>query len=157
MYSFERVEKEFGKDVLDRVLTKGKKLTQDDYDNTNTFVNLGKTIEIGGSGKNSLYDKVLPAYLKKYAKKWNAKVYEATWDGSQEAVKMRPNDVDLNYPGFDKKIPMTVLELNQEMKTGVTSSSQPLFEIFGTVSLSTWAANEVSDNMKNNIISQTTN
>ena len=99
MYSFERVEKEFGKDVLDRVLAKGKKLTQDDYDNTNTFVNLGKTIEIGGSGKNSLYDKVLPAYLKKYAKKWNAKVYD----------DLIETDTDRD---IINKMPVTVLELN---------------------------------------------
>ena len=54
------------------------------------------------------------------------------------------------------KIPVTVLELSPEMKKDVVSSSQPLFEIFGTVSLSTWAASEVSDSMENNIISQTT-
>ena len=53
-------------------------------------------------------------------------------------------------------MPVTILELSPEMKKDVVSSSQPLFEIFGTVSLSTWAASEVSDSMENNIISQTT-
>ena len=43
------------------------------------------------------------------------------------------------------------------MKTGVTKSSQPLFELFGTVGLSTWGAKAVSDSMENNSISQTTN
>ena len=50
-----------------------------------------------------------------------------------------------------------ILELSDEMKTGVQSSSQPLFELFGTVGLSTWGAKAVSDSMENNSISQTTN
>ena len=77
--------------------------------------------------------------MKKYAKKWNAKVYDTNID-------VLPN------PSME----VTVLELSPEMKKDVVSSSQPLFEIFGTVSLSTWAASEVSDSMENNIISQTT-
>jgi hypothetical protein len=56
-----------------------------------------------------------------------------------------------------KEMPVTILELSDEMKTGVQSSSQPLFELFGGVSLSTWGAKAVSDSMKNNTISQTTN
>ena len=59
--------------------------------------------------------------------------------------------------GQNKDMPVTVLELSPEMKKDVVSSSQPLFEIFGTVSLSSWGAKEVSDSMENNIISQTTN
>jgi len=56
-----------------------------------------------------------------------------------------------------RKIPVTVLELSDEMKTGVQSSSQPLFELLGGVSLSYWGAQAVSDSMENNIISQKTN
>ena len=33
-------------------------------------------MEIGGEGKAELYNKTIPSYLKKYAKKWNAKVYD---------------------------------------------------------------------------------
>ena len=54
-------------------------------------------------------------------------------------------------------IPVTILELSDEMKTGVQSSSQPLFELLGGVSLSYWGAQAVSDSMENNIISQKTN
>jgi hypothetical protein len=93
-----------------------------------------------GKGKFELYDKTIPGYMKKYAKKWNAKVY----------------DYRLSNPE-NPSIPVTVLELSDEMKTGVQSSSQPLFELFGGVSLSTWGAKAVSDSMKNNTISQTTN
>ena len=109
-------------------------MKQADYDNYNNTVELPKTMEFGGEGKNKLYNKTIPAYLKKYGKKWNARV----------------TDADI------QNIPVTIFEITPEMKKDVVSSSQPLFEIFGTVSLSTWAASEVSDSMENNIISQTT-
>jgi hypothetical protein len=97
-----------------------------------------------GKGKAELYDKAIPAYMKKYAKKWNAKVY----DDNIEAIT-----------AFDefKDIPVTILEVTPEMKIGVQSSSQPLFELLGGVSLSYWGAQAVSDSMENNSISQMTN
>ena len=49
-------------------------------------------------------------------------------------------------------MPVTIIELSDEMKTGVQSSSQPLFELLGGVSLSYWGAQAVSDSMENNII-----
>jgi hypothetical protein len=157
LYKFDEVEKEFGKDVLDRIISKGKTLKQADYDNGNNFLKFNKPLIIGGEGKNSLYDKVLPAYLKKYGKKFNAKVYddkiprkETAFDdeiGEQIELDSLPSDA----------IPVTVLELSDEMKVGVQSSSQPLFELLGGVSLATWGAQAVSDNIENNIISQKTN
>ena len=96
-----------------------------------------------GKGKYHLYDRTIPGYMKKYAKKWNAKVFDDKFETGTFS----------NSPD----IPVTVLELSPEMKTGVTKSSQPLFELFGTVGLSTWGAKAVSDSMENNSISQTTN
>ena len=117
-----------------------------------------KTEVVGtGSGKYRLYDQTIPSYMKKYAKKFNAKVYDTVWDGNEMAREIRPGQPDLISPGVNDKIPLTVLELSDEMKTGVQSSSQPLFELFGTVGLSTWGAKVVSDNIENNIISQSTN
>jgi hypothetical protein len=97
-----------------------------------------------GKGKFELYDKTIPGYMKKYAKKWNAKVYD-------DSFLIKP------IIGQNRDMPVTILELSDEMKTGVQSSSQPLFELFGGVSLATWGAKAVSDSMKNNTISQTTN
>jgi len=114
-----------------------------------------KDIILGsGAGKYRLYNETIPSYMKKYAKKWNAKVYD-------ENIKQGPtvdmDSISTKDRKFGFEIPVTVLELSDEMKTGVTSSSQPLFELFGGVSLSTWGAKAVSDSMKNNTISQTTN
>ena len=113
-----------------------KKLTEFD------FVPTKETIEGSGKGKAELYDKAIPGFMKKYGKKWNAKVY----DDSLDAL---PNP----------SMPVTILEITDEMRKSVQGTPQPLFEIFGGVGLSTWMANEskqVSDNMKNNIISNTT-
>ena len=108
-------------------------------------------VEITGSGagKFRLYDQTIPSYLKKYAKKWNAKVYDDNISTDKQLVDKGKSSIS--------SMPVTVLELSPEMKKDVVSSSQPLFEIFGTVSLSSWGAKEVSDSMENNIISQTTN
>ena len=106
-----------------------------------------------GAGKFRLYDKTIPSYLKKYAKKWNAKVYD-TKIGRKAYDEELDDMIDLD-PIDD--IPVTVLELTPEMKQSVQTSSQPLFEIFGTVGLSTWGAKAVQDSIENNIISQNTN
>ena len=100
-----------------------------------------------GTGKFNLYDKTIPSYMKKYAKKFNAKVYDDKITNLSGLVTAKEKF----------KMPVTILELSDEMKTGVQSSSQPLFELLGGVSLATWGAKEVSDNIENNIISQSTN
>ena len=110
-----------------------------------------------GKGKFDLYNKTIPSYMKKYAKKWNAKVYDDNIPYFTDKVNEGIFSTEVVTNAKRNDIPVTVLELSDGMKKDVVSSSQPLFEIFGTVSLSTWAANEVSDSMENNIISQTTN
>ena len=108
-------------------------------------------IEGAGKGKYHLYNATIPGYMKKYAKKWNAKVYD-------ESFSIDDVNIDSEFkPERMIEMPVTILELSPEMKTGVTKSSQPLFELFGTVGLSTWGAKAVSDSMENNSISQTTN
>ena len=97
-----------------------------------------------GAGKFRLYNQTIPGYMKKYAKKWNAKVYD-------DSFLIKP------IIGQNKDMPVTILELSPEMKTGVTSSSQPLFELLGGVGLSYWGTKVVSDSIENNTISQTTN
>ena len=93
--------------------------------------------------------------MKKYAKKWNAKVYDDTIEYVSGIEDLPKKDQKMFEP--EVEIPVTILELSDEMKTGVQSSSQPLFELLGGVSLSYWGAQAVSDSMENNSISQTTN
>ena len=122
------------------------------------FRNLDK-VEITGSGKGkyNLYDKTIPSYMKKYAKKWNAKVYDDNIPYFTDQVNEGVFSTEVVTNAKRNDIPVTILELSDEMKTGVQSSSQPLFELLGGVSLSYWGAQAVSDSMENNSISQTTN
>jgi len=94
--------------------------------------------------------------MKKYGKKWNAKVYDDVWDGAIEATEKRPGQPDLVSPGFDRKIPYTIIEITDDMRKSVQQDGQALFNIFGIGTAGAAGANTISDNMKNNIISQTT-
>jgi hypothetical protein len=144
LYTFDRVEKEFGKDVLDRIIKKGKSMKQADYDDYNNAVELPKTIEIGGEGKNQLYNKTIPAFLKKYGKKWNAKVYD---DNLRQRKEI---DSAFNQPN----LPVTIIEITPEMKQSVQETPQALFSYFGGTVL---GYEMVKDSIQNNIISQPTN
>ncbi len=155
LYSFERVEREFGKDVLDRIIKKGKSMQRMDenlegefaessYDRGDNIVELAKTIEIGGEGKNQLYNKTIPAFLKKYGKKWNAKVYD----------EQITQNVDTPTGVMQEGFPVTIIEITPEMKKSVQGTPQPLFSYFGGTVL---GAELVSDTIQNNIISDQTN
>ena len=56
-----------------------------------------------------------------------------------------------------QKYPVTIIEITPEMKQSVQGTPQPLFELFGGISVGTLGAQAVSDSIENNIISQTTN
>ena len=109
-----------------------------------------------GKGKAELYDKAIPGFMKKYAKKWNAKVY----DDAINASKSSDPEMTVTSTGFQRKIekiPVTILELTPEMKKAVQEGGQPLFEILGTLGVSGAAAKAVSDSKGNNTISNQTN
>ena len=65
------LRKNLAKIVLDRIKAKGSKMKE--FEEDYPVIKLPKTIEIGGEGKNQLYNKTIPAFLKKYGKKWNIK------------------------------------------------------------------------------------
>ena len=93
-----------------------------------------------GKGKFELYDQAIPAYMKKYAKKWNAPI-------TTEQVKFREQNETINY---------TVLKITPEMKRSVQEKSQPLFNIVLPALSAGGGAKVISDNMENNTISNPT-
>ena len=99
----------------------------------NSFIDFDKPIVVGsGKGKYELYDKAIPSFVKKYTKKWNAQVSET-------------QTID--------DIPVTIIELTDEMKQSVQQDGQALFSIFGIGA----GAKIASDTMQNNSISKQTN
>lgn len=106
-----------------------------------------ETIPKDNQGRIEFYDKVIPSYLKKYAKKWNAPVYQDTIDISQAVAEQ----------GLRKQeIPVVILKLTPEMKRSVQEKSQPLFNIVLPALTAGGSAKVISDNMENNTISNPT-
>jgi len=141
------------KNTVDDILA-GKKQIEP-MSNTFEFSTIpvpGKVVG-SGKGKHELYDKAIPSFMKKYGKKWNARVYDDVWDGSKEAVSRTPGAEDLHSPGFDRKIPLTIIEITPAMKKAVQEGGQSLFEILGFATGAGVGAKAVSDNIQNNTIS----
>ena len=101
-----------------------------------------------GKGKYELYDKAIPSFMKKYGKKWNAEVYD---DAFTSPVTKKSGEFD-KFEGT-MNMPVTIIKLTPEMKKAVQTDGQALFSIFGLG----FGASVVSDSIKNNNISQTTN
>ena len=137
------LEKEIGVKKFNELLEleKTNKLQLDTGDSAELL--LDKEIILGsGKGKAELYDKAIPSFLKKYSKKWNAKVY----DDKFETGDFR------NAPD----IPVTVLEITPSMKKSVQEEGQSLFEILGIGTGAAIAAESISDSQGNNTISNLT-
>ena len=162
LYTFEKLKKEFGEDVQKKIIDLASKSELDDAltraetdykaivdgDDEYPSLILDKAIEIGGQGKARLYNKTIPSFLKKYGKKWNTKVFDD---------EIKTSDGIISGKAEDRFMPVTIIEITPEMKQSVQTTSQPLFELFGGVSIGSLISESVSDNMKNNIISQNTN
>ena len=137
------LEKEIGIKKFNELLEleKTNKLQLDTGDSSELL--LDKEIILGsGKGKAELYDKAIPSFLKKYSKKWNAKVY----DDKFETGDFR------NTPD----IPVTILEITPSMKKSVQEEGQSLFEILGIGTGAAIAAESISDSKGNNTISNLT-
>ena len=125
-------------------VAEGKRISYDDFSSITLESKLPKEIILGsGKGKAKLYDEAIPGYMKKYGKKWNAKVYE--------------NEIDLGLALGSTEtgsLPVTILEITPEMKQSVQGTPQPLFSYFGGTVL---GYEMVKDSIQNNIISDQTN
>ena len=120
------------------------------------FFEFEKPIVAGsGKGKHELYDKAIPSFMKKYSKKWNAKVYDDQINITKYGKRDEFGNKDPK--GDFAKIPVTILEITPQMKKAVQEGSQSLFEILGFATAGAATSKAVSDNIENNIISNTTN
>jgi hypothetical protein len=113
-----------------------------------------KDIILGsGAGKYRLYNESIPSFLKKYSKKWNAKVYDDNIKASGEEFTdeaIIPNEV------ISKNMPVTIIEITPSMKKSVQEEGQSLFEILGIGGAGAVGAKAVSDSQGNNTISNLT-
>ena len=98
-----------------------------------------------------MYNKTIPSFLKKYGKKWNAKVYDDKIQIDKETMGSYLGNISEDQA---KGMPVTIIEITPEMKKSVQETSQPLFSYFGGFAL---GAEAVSETIQNNIISEQTN
>jgi len=103
------------------------------------------TVVGSGKGKFDLYNKTIPSYMKKYAKKWNAKVYDDTFDLTNYDVA--------EDQVFEKGMPVTIIEVTPEMKKSVQQDSQALFNIFGIGTGGAVGSKAILEDKGNNTIS----
>ena len=105
-----------------------------------------KMIVGSGKGKVQLYNQVIPSFMKKYGKKWNAKVYD-------DNIETAKNFGQVPSP---KGMPVTIIQLTDEMKQSVQQDGQALFNIFGIGSGAAIGSNAILDSNRNNTISNIT-
>jgi len=98
-----------GKDLANKV--------KDDFANKsgNEHTYAGLDLQVGGEGMKGFYDQILPKFLDKYAKKWDAKT-------SQMNMFISPRDgsVQIQY-----------IDVTPKMKESVLTKGQPLFAVGG--------------------------
>ena len=75
---YEEMAKVLRKDVGDKNYADVQQMILNDADGDSVIKKVLDEVTVVGSGKGKfdLYNKTIPSYLKKYAKKWNAKVYD---------------------------------------------------------------------------------
>ncbi|MEY2701509.1 MAG: hypothetical protein RLY43_129, partial [Bacteroidota bacterium] len=105
----DELEETFGNNIANKILNKEGKKRSNNFppsDTKNVKYLTGDNLQIGGSGMKAFYDKMIPQFLNKYAKRWNTQVQTIEINGvTQQAL------------------PITL-----EMKDSVMIEGQSLFE-----------------------------
>jgi hypothetical protein len=104
------VEDIIGKDMAKKIANdEGKPGDGTGYRNWKTF--RGVDLQVGGEGMAGFYDNILPKYLDKYGKKWDAKT-------GMTAIKADGSDASVHY-----------MDITPKMKESVLTKGQPLFQM----------------------------
>lgn len=102
------------KDLEDHSKEKPGQAFQKDY--------TGLDLKVGGEGMRGFYDKILPAFMNKYAKKWGSKVVDDKLDIPTDETRQ-----GLNPDIFGKQESIHSLDITPDMKDSVLKG-QPLFQ-----------------------------
>jgi hypothetical protein len=94
--------------------------------------------------------------MKKYAKKWNAKVYDDNVPFYTDKVNKGIFSDEVITNANKNEMPVTILEITPSMKKSVQEQGQSLFEILGIGAGAAIAAESISDSKGNNTISNLT-
>jgi hypothetical protein len=113
----EEFEELVGKDAAKTIMQKSDELNRGKVskDQYKFYDSKPADLTIGGEGMKGFYDQILPKFLDKYAKKWDAKT-------SQMNMFISPRDgsVQIQY-----------IDVTPKMKESVLTKGQPLFAVGG--------------------------
>jgi hypothetical protein len=104
-----------GKEMAKKIINGEGKGYPSESVSSGTKVFSGLDLQVGGEGMKGFYDQILPKFLDKYAKKWDAKT-------SQMNMFISPRDgsVQIQY-----------IDITPKMKESVLTKGQPLFAVGG--------------------------
>jgi hypothetical protein len=106
-----------GKDLAEKV--------KDDFANKsgNEHNYAGLDLQVGGEGMKGFYDDILPKFLDKYAKKWDAKT------GVTEMLTERGAGSSGMPSMYPDKVPVNYIDVTPKMRESVVTKGQPMFAI----------------------------
>jgi hypothetical protein len=115
-----------GKDLANKV--------KDDFANKsgNEHTYSGLDLQVGGEGMKGFYDQILPKFLDKYAKKWDAKVGTTQIRLASDKQDMADSELlgELGLPKGGKAMAdVQYIDITPKMKESVLTKGQPLFAI----------------------------
>jgi len=83
----------------------------------------GVDLQVGGEGMKGFYDTILPKYLDKYGKKWDAKV------GTTEIPTEKTRDAGGMPSMYPDKASVHYMDITPKMRESVLTKGQPLFQM----------------------------
>ena len=124
-YSPEQLEENIGKELTKKIVEdQGKNIERSDLKSLS-----GVDLQVGGEGMKGFYDDILPKFLDKYAKKWDAK----TGVTEMPVGKGKPTQ----YADFDEyskapsqsSVSVNYIDVTPKMRESVVTKGQPMFAI----------------------------
>jgi hypothetical protein len=124
-----KLRRMIGDETAEKLLNSGSKT--DSAMGDDIFVLSGNQLEIGGSGKNTFYDKILPDYLNKLGKKYGVKVETRKLPAFSDQQKSTVNP--LGRISDEKAREIYYLPLTEEMRNDLLGKGLPTFKEGGEV------------------------
>jgi hypothetical protein len=124
-----KLRRMIGDETAEKLLNSGSKT--DSAMGDDIFVLSGNQLEIGGGGKNTFYDKILPDYLNKLGKKYGVKVETRMLPAFDDRQKSTVNP--LGRISDEKAREIYYLPLTEEMRNDLLGKGLPTFKKGGEV------------------------
>lgn len=133
-----QLEEYVGRDLADKIKAAHAQETLLDQGDKPWKTFKGVDLTVGGEGMKGFYDKILPDFANKYAKKWGAKV------GTTDIRTGEGNNMPDKAPGALVAVPehaatkVHSIDITPEMKRSVMKEGQPISQLRGAPSF--WQA-----------------